>query len=163
MCYTLISKRFRNLKKSLSKFMLRKMACRLVPFGAVHRSQRSRLGGFNLVELLASILIIGVLSCCAIPYVADYISRVKYTADNATLVTLNNAIHTYEVLGGDLTALTEGAPIDHIIERLKTPLTVGGVNRPALIESFTYPARSLSAEGNYMRYRFSKVNTYQQP
>ena len=79
-----------------------------------------------MLELLSAILIIAVLAPMVTFFTASYLQWSQQVADQRTLVVLNDALTRYKCEGGDLTALTSGAPAGHIISKLTNPINWNG-------------------------------------
>lgn len=93
-------------------------------------------------------------------FTASYIQWAKQVSDQRTLMMLNDALNRYKCEGGDVTALTAGAPISHVIAKLKTSVTWAGMSHQFLQSAFTCPGYSISAFGSNAQYRFTAFNTY---
>jgi len=52
--------------------------------------------GFTLVELLSAMAIIAILATLAIEFIGSYISWAQNTADQRTLLVLNDALNRYK-------------------------------------------------------------------
>jgi prepilin-type N-terminal cleavage/methylation domain-containing protein len=122
-----------------------------------HSSHRS---GFTLIELLATIAIVAVIVVSALFYIPSYISWAQQNADQQTLAVLNDALTRYKNEGGNVGALTLGAPLGHILTAMQTPVTWAGMTHQFLNTGFTYPARSLQATGNGAQFVFYQYNSY---
>jgi prepilin-type N-terminal cleavage/methylation domain-containing protein len=119
---------------------------------------------FTLVELLAVIAIMAVLIAGAIYFTASYAQWAKQTTEKEIYAVLNDELTRYKGGGGNLSALTVGAPIKDIFAALQTPVTPAGMP-PSLANQFmatnyTYPGRSLQAMGNGQQYCFYQVDQY---
>lgn len=126
---------------------------------AACQQHRASISAFTLVELLATIGILAVLLGTALVYIPGYINWAKETADKQTLQTLNDALTRYKTQGGDVNALTAGAPIAHVLERLKTPVEWAGMTHQFLQSGFTVTGRSLYSKGAGAQYRFAAYNS----
>jgi len=115
---------------------------------------------FSLLELMATMALIAVLVVCAWPFVMDGILFAQQTVDHHDYAIYNDALTRYKGGGGNLNALTVGAPISHIITALRTPVNWTGMTHSFLDSSYTVPGRSLSASGNGSNYYFYRYNTY---
>jgi type II secretory pathway pseudopilin PulG len=115
---------------------------------------------FTMIELLSSILIIAVLSVASVFFIASYISWSQNVADQRTLAVLNDALTRYKCEGGDIKALTQDAPISHVITALKAPLDWGGMTHSVMQSGLGIKAKFLYSKGNLQQYRFTKYNTY---
>lgn len=65
--------------------------------------------GFTLIELLATIAIMAVLIVAALPYVADYTSWARSTAEIQDAQVVSGAIARWIAVGGNVTGLSTGA------------------------------------------------------
>jgi prepilin-type N-terminal cleavage/methylation domain-containing protein len=126
-------------------------------------SRLSRVRGFTLIELLSTIALLAVVSVIALFYVPSYISWAQNTADQRTLLVLNDALTRYKTEGGNVSALTIGAPIGHVISAMQTPVTWAGMTQQFIQTGVTYPGRSLQATGNGAQYHFVQYNSYTDP
>ena len=115
--------------------------------------------GFTLVELLAVIAIAAILSVLAVEFIGSYIAWAKNTSDQQTLTVLNDALNRYKCEGGDLTALTQGAPLGDVLARLRSAVTWNGYSHSVMNAAITVPSISLDASGNGKTYQFTRVNT----
>ena len=116
----------------------------------------SRKAGFTLVELLATIAIMAVLIVAALPYVADYTSWARATAQDRDAQVVASAIARWIAVGGD-TAAWDGATrggdttATAIIDDLISGTTVGnGSQRDPFLAPNTDAARLL--DGVYIRF-----------
>lgn len=116
--------------------------------------------GFTLVELMGTIAIVAALIAVAMFFVGGYVSWAKQTSDQQTLTVLNDALSRYKGEGGDVTALTAGAPVGDVISALQTSVNWAGTNHQFLKTGVTYPARSLSVIGAGQQYVFTGYNSY---
>jgi prepilin-type N-terminal cleavage/methylation domain-containing protein len=123
------------------------------------RSQSNR-HAFTLVELLATIAIVAILVTAGTFFTASYIQWAQNTADQRTLLVLNDALTRYKCEGGNINALTAGAQIGNVISALQTSVSWAGTTHQFMQKGVTYPARSLSAAGNGPNYYFYQYNTY---
>ena len=96
-------------------------------------------------------------------FAVSAITWAKQTADKYSYATLNDALTRYKCQGGDLNALTQGAPMSHVLAKLAATINWNGLKHQVLNKGFTYPARSLSATGLRQTYQFTKVGTYSVP
>ena len=112
------------------------------------------------MEILAAILIVGVLLSVALFYTGQYFQYARQQSDKQTLATLNDALSRYKTQGGNVTGLTAGSSISALFTRMQTAVTWGGLGHQFLRKDFTYPARSLSAAGNGAQYNFYRANSY---
>ena len=116
-----------------------------------------------MLELLSAILIIAVLATMVTFFTASYIQWSQQTSDKQTLTILNDALTRYKGEGGNVAALTAGAPVGHVVTALQTAVTwggQGGINHIFLNTGKTYLGRSLSVLGTGAQYRFTRYNTY---
>jgi prepilin-type N-terminal cleavage/methylation domain-containing protein len=119
---------------------------------------------FTLVELLAVVAILAVLIAGAIYYTASYIQWAKQTTEKEIYTVLNDELTRYKSGGGNIAALTVGAPIGDVFSALQTPVTPAGM--PASLaqqfmpNNYTYPGRSLFATGTGQQYHFYQVDQY---
>jgi prepilin-type N-terminal cleavage/methylation domain-containing protein len=123
------------------------------------RSQQA----FTLIELLTVIAITAVLVTAALFFTISYVNYAQQNADKQTLTVLNDALTRYKCEGGNMNALTAGAPVGHVITALQTAITFGGsggYGHQVLQAGKTYPARSLSSGGQGSSYIFYKFNSY---
>jgi prepilin-type N-terminal cleavage/methylation domain-containing protein len=122
---------------------------------------------FTLVELLAVIAIMAVLIAGAIYYSVSYVQWAKLNTDHEIYAVLNDEVTRYKSGGGNMAALTIGAPINDIFAALQNPVVPAGMPASFLQQfmptGYTYPGRSLSAIGSGQQYCFTRVNTYQIP
>lgn len=116
--------------------------------------------GFTLIELLAVVGILAVIVTGALFFTASYIQWAKQVSDQRTLLVLNDAINRYKCEGGNVNALTAGAPISHVLANLKTAVTWAGMSHQFLQNGFTCAAKSLFSAGTGAQYRFGAYNTY---
>ena len=124
-------------------------------------SRLSQVRGFTLIEILAAIAVTAVLVTVAGFFVVSYVGWAKETADKQTLAVLNDALTRYKTEGGDITALTQNAPISHVLTKMASTISWAGMSHNVMQSGVTYPARSLTAIGNGANYQFTKYNTYQ--
>jgi prepilin-type N-terminal cleavage/methylation domain-containing protein len=117
--------------------------------------------GFTMIELLTTILIIAALIVGALVSVGSIASWAQQTADRQTLTLLNDALTRYKCGGGTLSALTQNAPIGHVLTKMATTINWCGMNHMVMQKGVTYPARSLTAIGTGATYQFTKFNSYQ--
>ena len=94
----------------------------IIPMKIDHyKSQSQRLAkkrwGFSLLEILMVVATISTLSSLAFIKITNTTQSVKATKLTAEVATLNSALRTYMMNGGDLTAVTSGT---EVIEKLKT-------------------------------------------
>lgn len=61
-----------------------------------HRFQRSPRAGFTLIELMASMLIIGILMVFLVPQIPAYLERSKITASRANLQEIYRGLTEYQ-------------------------------------------------------------------
>lgn len=116
---------------------------------------------FTLVELLASIAIIGMLLAAVIFTVSNYVAYARTTARKQTLLVLNDALTRYKTQGGGTAGLTVGASIGRVLRQLRTPVEWCGRTHQFLDAAATYPARSLHAVGNHAQYHFYGYDGYE--
>jgi type II secretory pathway pseudopilin PulG len=116
---------------------------------------------FSLVELLAVVAIMAAVIAGAVFFTANYVTWAKQTSDKQTYTILNDALTRWKTEGGNVCALTVGAPIGNVLRYMQTPITLAGnMSHTCLRPGTTYPARSLLAVGNYAQYHFAQYNTY---
>ena len=116
-----------------------------------------------MLELLSAILIIAVLATMVTFFTASYIQWSQQISDKQTLTILNDALTRYKGEGGNVAALTAGAPVGHVVTALQTAVTwggQGGINHIFLNSGKTYLGRSLSVAGSGAAYRFTRFNTF---
>jgi type II secretory pathway pseudopilin PulG len=113
-----------------------------------------------MIELLCAVLIIGALIAGALFTISSYSAWARQTSDKQTLTVLNDTLTRYKCEGGDLTALTLGAPIGRVLAKLATPIQWTGQTHYIMTAAKTYPASSLSVSGSGPQYRFTRYNTY---
>jgi len=70
----------------------------------------SKVKGFTLVELLATIAIMAVLIVAALPYVADYTSWARSTSQKRDAQVVAGAIARWIAVGGSTTSWVTAAP-----------------------------------------------------
>jgi len=116
---------------------------------------------FTLMEIAMAGAIIVALFAIIIPGIVSYVQQAQRTADKQTLTVLNDALSYYKTRGGDIDALTLGAPIGNVIERLRTPATWVTGEVQFLNSGVTYQAASLDAVGEGVSYSFFRYNTYE--
>lgn len=126
---------------------------------ASRKAQGSK-AAFTLVELIAVVAIAAILATVAGTYIAGYINSTKLTADKCTLATLNETLNRYKCSGGDLNALTIGAPIKNVLAKMASTINWNGLNHSVMKIGTTYCARSLSSLGSGRNYQFTRYNTY---
>jgi type II secretory pathway pseudopilin PulG len=119
---------------------------------------------FSLVELLAVIAIMAILISGAIYFTASYIQWAKQTTEKEIYTVLNDELTRYKSGGGNLSALTVGAPMNDIFTALKTPVVPAGMpasfSQQFMATGYTYPGRSIFATGNGQQYHFYQVDQY---
>ena len=118
---------------------------------------------FTMLELLSAILIIAVLATMVTFFTASYIQWSQQVADQRTLVVLNDALTRYKCEGGDLTALTSGAPAGHIISKLTNPINWNGYVHQVMQKGVTYSSKSLTGAGYHQTFKFTGYNSYSTP
>ena len=116
-----------------------------------------------MLELLSAILIIAVLATMVTFFTASYIQWSQQVADQRTLVVLNDALTRYKCAGGDLTALTSGAPAGHIISKLTNPINWNGYVHQVMQTGVTYSSKSLTGAGYHQTFKFTGYNSYSTP
>ena len=126
-------------------------------------ARHKEISAFTMIELLGVIIIVAVLAITATFFMVSIVSSAKQTADKFTYTTLNDALTRYKCQGGDVNALTQGAPMSHVLAKLSATINWNGLRHQVLNKGFTYPARSLSATGLRQTYQFTKVGTYSVP
>jgi prepilin-type N-terminal cleavage/methylation domain-containing protein len=115
---------------------------------------------FTLIELLASVAIVAVLVTAAIFFTYNYVTYAKQVSDQRTLVILNDALTRYKCEGGNLTALTSGAPIANVIAALRSPITWNGIVHNVMQGGSLYISKSIDALGSAGSYRFTRFNSF---
>lgn len=123
-----------------------------------HQTLSSR--SFTLVEILTVLVLVAALITGAVMFTSGYVTWSKQTADKQTLTVLNDALTRYKTQGGNVNALTSGAPIRNVMARLGQTVSWGNISHQFLQTGITYPARSIYAKGTGAQYRFSAFNTY---
>lgn len=120
--------------------------------------------GFTLVEFLATVLIVAVLLAGAIYFTACYVQWAKLNTEHEIYAVLNDELTRYKGNGGNINALTVGAPIGDIFAALKTPVVPAGMpasfSQQFMATGYTYPGRSLQAMGSGEQYSFYQVDQY---
>ena len=116
-----------------------------------------------MLELLSAILIIAVLATMVTFFTASYIQWSQQVADQRTLVVLNDALTRYKCEGGDLTALTSGAPAGHIISKLTNPINWNGYVHQVMQTGVTYSSKSLTGAGYHQTFKFTGYNSFSTP
>lgn len=126
--------------------------------------RRSFSRSFTMVELLAVVAVMAVLISGAIYFTASYIQWAKQTTAKEIYTVLNDELTRYKCGGGNISALTLGAPINDIFAALKTPVVPAGMpasfSQQFMANSYTYPGRSLQAVGVGSQYHFYQVDQY---
>jgi type II secretory pathway pseudopilin PulG len=126
--------------------------------------RRYSSSSFTLVELLATIAIAAVLIALAMFFTASYTLWARQSVDHEVYAVLNDELTRYKGNGGNLTALTAGAPMSDIFAQLKTPVVPAGM--PAslaqqfMANNYTFPGRSLFAAGSGQQYHIYQVDRY---
>jgi prepilin-type N-terminal cleavage/methylation domain-containing protein len=123
-------------------------------------SAKSVKAAFTLVELLATVAILAVLTVMALEFVPSYTNWARQTAERQTLTILNDALTRYKCEGGNLSALTQGAYPGHVLALMQQPLNWAGKIHNVMQSGMTYPARSLSALGGGSAYQFTRFDAY---
>lgn len=126
------------------------------PFRQIQKARYS----FTLVEILTVLVMVAALTAGAVMFTSGYVTWSKQTADRQTLTVLNDALTRYKTQGGNVNALTSGAPIRNVMARLGQTVSWGNISHQFLQTGITYPARSIYAKGTGAQYRFSAYNTY---
>jgi prepilin-type N-terminal cleavage/methylation domain-containing protein len=108
--------------------------------------------GFTLVELLATIAIMAVLIVAALPYVADYTSWARATAQDRDAQVVAGAIARWIAVGGTTTTWqgaklnqggwTSGAKATAVITSLVAGTTVGTTKDPFLAPNTSWTVLS---------------------
>ena len=104
-----------------------------------------------------------MLVTAALFYIPSYIAYAQQQSDQRTLYVLNDALTRYKTQGGNVSALTIGTPIGHVISAMQTPVNWAGMTAQFIQTGVTYPARSLQAVGNGAQYHFVSYNSYTDP
>ena len=119
---------------------------------------------FTLMELLSVIAIMSVLIAGAIYYTASYVLWAKQTTDKEIYTVLNDELTRFKSNGGNLAALTAGAPMNDIFAALQTPVVPTGMPtslaQQFMATGYTFPGRSLQAMGNGQQYCIYQVDQY---
>jgi prepilin-type N-terminal cleavage/methylation domain-containing protein len=123
-------------------------------------TSRRRNHAFTLIELLATITIIAVLVGAVVVYIPRFVDWSRQTSDKQTLTVLNDALTRYKIQGGGTSALTSGAPIANVLNRLRQPISWNGIVHQIFQPGTTYPSRSLDAIGSGASYNFLRFNSY---
>ena len=118
---------------------------------------------FTMLELLSAILIIAVLATMVTFFTASYIQWSQQVADQRTLVVLNDALTRYKCEGGDMNALTSGAPAGHIIAKLANTINWNGYVHQVMQKGVTYSSKSLTGAGYHQTFKFTGYNSYSTP
>jgi len=122
---------------------------------------------FTLVELLAVIAIISALISGVIYFTASYVQWAKLNTEQEICAVLNDELTRYKSGGGNISALTQGAPLNDIFVALQTPVVPAGMpsslSQQFMASNYTYPGRSLSAMGSGQQYHFARVDAYTAP
>lgn len=127
--------------------------------GSLHPDYLAR--GFTLLELLVGLVIIASLAAASVMFTSGYVTWSKQTADKQTLTILNDALTRYKTQGGNVNALTSGAAMSNVLNRLAQTLSWGGMTHQVLMGGASrYTARSLFAKGTGAQYRFTAYNNY---
>lgn len=121
---------------------------------------RGRCRAFTLVELIAVIAIAAILATVAMVYIVGAVQAARTTAEKGTLSVLNDTLNRYKCEGGDISALTSGAPIKNVLAKLAGTINWNGFYHTVMSKATTYQAKSLSAQGDQKTYRFYRYNTY---
>jgi len=117
--------------------------------------------GFTLVELIATIAILAAIVALSLPFIANYITQARQTADRQTLEVLNSAINRYKTQGGSLNALTAGKPQNRLLLALQTPVNWTGLSHQFLRDNFYVPEGvTLAAAGSGSTYRLTQYGSY---
>jgi len=112
------------------------------------------------MEISMAGAVVMILFAVIIPAIMSYVNHAREASDRQTLTVLNEALNAYKTQGGDLDALTLGAPFDNIITKLKTPVDWLGEQVQFLNSGTDYVAASLDAFGEGSGYSFYRYNTY---
>ena len=104
----------------------------------------------TLVELLATIAVAAALIGGAIYFTASYTVWAKQTTEKEIYTVLNDELNRYKSNGGNVSALTIGAPMSDIFAALQTPITPAGMPSSLSFQSmangYTYPGRWLQSQ-----------------
>lgn len=73
-----------------------------------HRGRAPRAGGFTLLEMLAVIVLIGIIGAVVVTQVGKNVDKGKYGAGKAQLMTLSQKIENYSLDNGSPPAQLEG-------------------------------------------------------
>jgi prepilin-type N-terminal cleavage/methylation domain-containing protein len=126
----------------------------------IRRDSRAHLlRAFTLIELIAVIALVAILATMAVFFTAGYVQYAKHTADQRTLLVLNDALNRYKCQGGDVNALTSGALIGNVLAKMQAPVHWAGLIHQVMQAGVTYPARSISATQSGAHYHFTRYNT----
>lgn len=115
---------------------------------------------FTLLETLVSVAIISALAVGIVMFVGSAVTASRTNADKQTLQVLNDALTRYKCGGGDMNALTAGAPIKNVIAKLGSTINWNGLKHIVLQRGKTYLGRSIDSKGIGSQYRFTRYNTY---
>lgn len=122
--------------------------------------ERTSVPAFTLIELLATLAITAVMVATALPYIFDSLSWAREIREKQTLAVLNDALTRYKCGGGDLGALTAGAPLQNVLAKLTSTISWNGFSHHVIQRGKTYHASSLSAAGNRQNYYFTRYGSY---
>jgi hypothetical protein len=105
--------------------------------------------------LIIAALIVGAMFCfiSVASWSQTVVSQQKYTV-------LNDALTRYKGEGGNINALTVGAPWSDVITTLQTPVVWAGVSHQFLNSGFTCPGRSISVVGSGQQYQITRYNSF---
>jgi hypothetical protein len=124
---------------------------------------RRPISAFNLVELISAIAIMAVLALMVVVVIPYIVGWAQSVSDQKTLLVLNDALTRYKCEGGDMTALTSGAPTGHVLAKIASTINWNGYQHHIMQLGVTYPARSLTGTGYHQTYQFCKFNTFGTP
>lgn len=120
-----------------------------------------RSSAFTMIELIACICIGAILvGFLVLPAIINAFQAARQTSDKQTLQVLNEALIRFKCEGGDLNALTAGAPIAHVLDKMRTPTNWCGLVHQFIQSGQTYPASKMQAIGMRQTYQFTKFDTY---
>lgn len=115
---------------------------------------------FTLLEILAVIVLLSILSVTVSSIVVAVENRAQGMVYKSNLATLNQALDQYRLIAGTNAALTSGTPAVNALALLQTPISRFGHTVSFLEPGKTYPAASLGVTGSGASYRFSRFHSY---
>lgn len=126
----------------------------------LHWYGRQGLKAFTLLETLAAVAIIAALAVGLMVFVGNVVTASRTNANKQTLQVLNDALTRYKCGGGDMKALTVGAPIKNVLSKLSSTINWNGLNHIVLQRGKTYRGKSIDSKGTGSQYRFTRYDTY---